>query len=55
MNGRMIVRILSHILLIEAALMLAPLLYAAALGDGAALRGFLTAEAAALAAAVACR
>ena len=51
MNGRMIVRILSHILLIEAALMLAPLLYAAALGDGAALRGFLTAEAAALAAA----
>ena len=49
MNGRMIVRILSHILLIEAALMLPALILALAAGDGAALRGFLIAEAAALA------
>ena len=40
MNGRMIVRILAHILLIEAALMLFPLILAWAGGDGAALRGF---------------
>ena len=51
MNGRMIVRILSHILLVEAALMLPALILAIALGDSAALRGFLTAEAAALLAA----
>ena len=51
MNGRMIVRILAYILLIEAALMLLPLILAAAGGDAAALRGFLVAEGAALAAA----
>ena len=49
MNGRMIVRILAHILLIEAALMLPPLMLAAAGSDSAALRGFLVAECAALA------
>ena len=49
MNGRMIVRILSHILFIEAALMLPALILALALSDGAALRGFLAAEAAAIA------
>ena len=48
MNGRMIVRILSHILWIEAALMLPALILALVLGDSAALRGFLAAEAAAL-------
>ena len=51
MNGRMIVRILAYILLIEAALMLLPLILAAAGGDGDALRGFLVAEGAALASA----
>lgn len=50
MNGRMIVRILAYILLIEAGLMLAPLILSAAIADRAALRGFLVAEAAALAA-----
>ena len=49
MNGRMIVRILSHILLIEAALMLPALILALALGDGDALRGYLVAEATAIA------
>ena len=48
MNGRMIVRILAYILLIEAGLMLAPLILSAAGHDGDALRGFLVAEAAAL-------
>ena len=49
MNGRMIVRILAYILLIEAALMLPALILAAVSADSAALRGFLVAECAALA------
>ena len=49
MNGRMIVRILAHILLIEAVLLLPALLFALGIGDAPALRGFLVATVTALA------